>query len=483
LIFVFCFDMAKLLNILDKSTPYLLYFYKKMLSLLSRNCFIMESLEHKVKNFINNKALLTGKAPVIVAISGGADSVALLAVLNALGYECVAAHCNFHLRGEESMRDMEHVRTIAAQLNVSLQIKDFNVHEQMRLTGQSIEMACRDLRYAWFRQLLADHHAQAIAVGHHREDQVETFMLNLLRGTGIAGLTGMAPSAANVVRPLIECSRAEIEQYLTQRGLNFITDSSNAQNDYKRNKLRNIIIPSIEQHFTGASDAILATMSHLSDNKLFYDYAVNALSAPFVDASGSINIDALRKTLPLQVARMLLFEMLKPHGFNITHIANMLNASATATFVSPTHTAELSRGMLSIVINTDVDNSQNAHKVTLDNNIDTPIHISISEHNIAQFAPKRNNNIIYLDAEALSNDPVFELRHWQQGDTMQPFGMAGSKLLSDIFADAKLSAAQKREVWILTRNGEILWVIGLRASQHFAVNAQTKTYLQLTAHI
>jgi tRNA(Ile)-lysidine synthase len=430
----------------------------------------MNSFEHKISNIIAAKALLHSNAPVIVAVSGGADSVALLAVLSALGYKCIAAHCNFHLRGDESNRDMAHVQAICSDMGIELQVQHFDVPAQMQQTGQSVEMACRDLRYAWFRSLMKERGAQAIAVGHHREDQIETFMLNLMRGTGIAGLTGMAPEAANVVRPMLECSRAEIEAYLHEKGISFIDDSTNAQNDYKRNRVRNIILPSLEREFDGAGEAILTTMSHLTDNRALYDYAVQSIGAKFVNEGGAINIAAMHRELPAAVARMLLFEMLKPYGFNITHAENMLAAVGTAVFASATHTAELSRGMLTIVINSDVDNSDECVCVSLDKGITEPIHLAISRHDIAEFKPTRDNNVIYLDESVLDGNPVFELRHWRRGDTLQPFGMKGSKLVSDIFTDLHFSAQQKRETWLLTRNGIILWIVGVRASRHFSVS-------------
>lgn len=432
----------------------------------------MNSFEHKISNIIAAKALLHSEAPVVVAVSGGADSVALLAVLSALGYECIAAHCNFHLRGEESDRDMAHVQAICSDLGIELQVKHFDVPAQMQQTGQSIEMACRELRYAWFRALMAERGAQAIAVGHHREDQMETFMLNLMRGTGIAGLTGMAAQAARVVRPLLESSRAEIESYLHEKGISFIIDSTNAQNDYKRNRVRNIILPSLEREFDGAGEAILTTMSHLADNRALYDYAVQTIGEKYRNANGAINIRAMRSDVPANVARMLLFEMLKPYGFNITQTENILAATGTAVFASATHTAELSRGVLTIVINSDVDNSEKSYIVSLDGDITEPTHISVSRHEYADFKPTRNANIIYLDASVLEGNPVFELRHWRRGDYLQPFGMKGRKLVSDIFTDMHYTAQQKREAWLLTRNGTILWVVGARTSRHFPVTGQ-----------
>jgi tRNA(Ile)-lysidine synthase len=434
----------------------------------------------RIKSYIYEHKLLRSDAPIVVAVSGGADSIALLVVLKDLGYDCIAAHCNFHLRGDESMRDMYHVKAIATKLGVSLLIKDFDVPAQMAATGQSIEMACRQLRYDWFRVLLDEYKAQAIAVGHHREDQVETFLLNLLRGTGITGLTGMSPISASVVRPLLTCSRAEIEGYLADKKIDYIVDSSNLQNDYKRNKLRNIVIPQLDELFDGATNAILATMSHLTDNKRLYDFATKSLADRFIDADNVVDVQAMRSSMPIEVADTLLYEIIKPYNFNITQARNIIRANGTSCFSSATHRAEFSRGFLSISSHSDGVGLSEVYRVDISDNINTPLHICVSRHNISDFAPKRDNSTIYLDAEVLKNNPMFEIRHWQKGDVLKPFGMNGSKLVSDIYQDAKLSAQQKREAWLLTRNGEILWIVGIRASSLFAVSHNTTTYLRLS---
>ncbi|MDE6498076.1 MAG: tRNA lysidine(34) synthetase TilS, partial [Muribaculaceae bacterium] len=192
-----------------------------------------------VRRTLRERLRLRADLPVVVAVSGGADSVALLSIMCEEGYQCVAAHCNFHLRGEESTRDMRFVEQLTEKLGVDLYIKDFNVQAAMAVTGESVEMACRRLRYEWFEELLTLLRADDVAVGHHREDNVETFFLNLARGTGIAGLTGMSYRRDYVVRPLLDCSRMEIEEYLRERGLGYVNGSANAEDHYRRNKISN----------------------------------------------------------------------------------------------------------------------------------------------------------------------------------------------------------------------------------------------------
>lgn len=418
---------------------------------------------------------------VIVAVSGGADSVALLAALSVSGYDCVAAHCNFHLRGAESQRDMRFVQRLAAALGVDLSITHFDVAAETAATGQSVEMACRKLRYDWFVDLLERTRARAVAVGHHREDQAETFFLNLLRGTGIAGLTGMSARNGLVVRPMLQMSRPDIERYLEERGLGFVTDSTNALNDFRRNRIRNVVLPHLDDNFPGATDAVLATMSHLTDNQALYSYAVDVLGAGYSDRDGArIDVRRMAQELPAPVARMLLFEMLKSKGFNITQVGNILAAgSGTVRFDTGAYRAELSRGVLGIAAASEAVLPVGEVRVSLRQPVVSPVHIEISEHHVTEFDPVRDPDVLYLDIRALDGDPVFTLRHWRRGDAMRLFGKTADKRMSDIFANARYSASQKRSTWLLTRNGTILWALGLRQSGHFTVTPTTRRFLKL----
>lgn len=442
---------------------------------------ITAAFERSVLTAMTEECGVPAGSHVIVAVSGGADSVALLAALTAVGYDCTAAHCNFHLRGAESQRDMHHVEALCEALGVDLSIKHFDVAAHTAATGQSVEMACRELRYAWFTDMLERSRARAIAVGHHREDQAETFVLNLSRGTGLAGLTGMRVRNGLVVRPMLGMSRNEIEEYLHARGLMWVDDSTNAQNDFRRNSIRNRVLPLMEECLPGATDAILATMSHLQDNKLLYDYAVDALSAPYANPSGTeLALARLCEELPQPVARMLLFERLKVVGFNMAQVENIMRArTGTARFDSGSHIAEVSRGRLTITGANDAVLGPDEVRVSLRQPITAPVSIDITEHHISEFRPERDPQIIYLDISVLEGGPVFTLRHWRRGDRLRPFGMKGEKLVSDIFADARLTAAEKRSAWLLTRNGTPLWIVGLRAGAPYPVTPDTHRFLKL----
>lgn len=434
----------------------------------------------KVKRTITRHGLLRPKGRIIVAVSGGADSVALLSALLDLGYDCAAAHCNFHLRGEESNRDMRHVECLTERLDVDLYVKEFDVFQRVKDTGESLEMACRELRYKWFFDLLDRDSAQAIAVGHHREDQVETFFLNLMRGSGLAGLAGMRHRAEHVVRPLLDVSRKEIEQYVTDKGLAWITDSSNASDDFARNRLRNRLLPVLEEFFPGAHDSILRSMAILRENEAVYTLAAKEHGERYLNrATGEVDLAAL--TAGEAYPGAILFEMLKSEGFNRRQVDDMLTAAAHSggTFRSgTTHVRDVDHSILRAP-HAGTPLSADAVDITLTRDIFYPVHIEVTRHNVAEFRPEGNPAIAYIDEASLTGNHRWQLRHWRRGDRMIPYGMKGSKLVSDIFADAHLSARQKAETWLLTCDDKIVWTVGLRASGHFTVGPSTRTYLRL----
>lgn len=443
----------------------------------------MEGLMTTLRRTLHRHLQLRRDAKIIVALSGGADSVALLASLLELGYDCEAAHCNFHLRGEESLRDMRFVSELTDRLGVDLHIKDFDVPAAMAATGESIEMACRRLRYEWFDDLLTIIHATDLAVGHHREDNVETFFLNLVRGTGIAGLTGMKFRRGSIVRPLLECSREQIEKYLKDRGLDYVTDSSNLSNEYKRNRLRNTLIPELENLIPGSTSGIEKTMTMLNDALCVYNESVAEAKERYGSPeNGKIDLIGLSKE---KNARIMLFELLRTEGFTMTQVEDILTdcMRSGVRFTSASGIcAELSRGMLEFSACAACDSSVEVYDVDILKDISHPVEISVEINDkVENFIPRTPKDVMFMDYEATRGNARWTLRHWHHGDRMQPYGMKGTKLVSDIFADAKMTAAQKRAAWLLLRNDRIVWVVGVRTSAHFPVTDRTRRYLRLKA--
>lgn len=408
--------------------------------------------------FIEANAMPPAPGPLVVGLSGGADSVALLALLCALGYRCLAVHCHFGLRGAEADRDLEHARSVAAALGAEFSSVRFDTRAEMARRGISAEMACRDLRYAHFARLMESSGAVATAVGHHAEDNAETLLLNLLRSSGLHGVRGMLPMSGTIMRPLLECTRAEILEYLQQRSLSYVTDSSNHSTDFTRNRLRLCVLPALYREFPGALAAITRSLAHLRGNEALYNGWLR-------EQRPTLTLEQIRESAaPLT----LMHELMSPLGFNSTQCADMLTAASGAEFTSPTHRAEIAHGRL----------------VVTELGADTPLKPRLAWRRLSpqEFAPQPGR--LYLDSSALLGSPQWELRPARTADRMRPYGMSrGSRLLSDIYTDARLTPGQKRAQWVLTRDGVILWAVGLRASAHFPVTPSTTEIIEIHEEI
>ncbi len=442
--------------------------------------------ERRVATFINDNRLLSNGCNVIVALSGGADSVALLAVLTSLGYKCTAAHCNFHLRGAESDRDCAFARQTAQDLGANYRETHFDVDSYRHENGLSVEMACRDLRYEWFSTLASElgHDTPApVAVAHHSDDNAETLMLNLLRGTGVAGLRGMLPlTKRGIIRPFLCVSRQQIIDYLAERQIGFITDSSNLENDVLRNRLRNIILPSIYANFPTAKQGIASTLSNMAETeKLLSDYIAYAQKR-YVDAysADSVAIDLQGIASESSAPVTLLYELIKSYGFNPTQCADILNSRTVNghRFHSPTRMATVAAGRLIVYL----PPKEAAHLVEVTNVLTDELPKGFSARLVptADIRFSRRADRVYLDSR-LATGNSFIFRHWVHSDRMQPFGMKGTKLVSDIFSNAHVDIYRKSQAWIVECAGNIIWIPGLRTSAHFPVNTSDEYALELTA--
>ena len=439
-----------------------------------------EEFLNKVRDFIVAGRLIDASQPVLVALSGGADSVALLRALLELGYDCRAAHCNFHLRGEESNRDEKFVSELCHRLNVVLEVKHFDVKAFMQEYGVSMEMACRELRYGWFEELLAEHGCQSIAVAHHNDDNIETFFLNALRGTGIAGLTGMKPINGNVVRPLLCVSRSEIITWLNTLHQDFVTDSTNLENAARRNRLRNVVLPTLYGEFDGAKSALITTIENMRQCNELYREALGVMRNIVSDRDGdtlTIDIEILNS---FDNREMLLYEILKPMGFNYEQCRDVLTSAVGRHFTSSSHQATINRA--TIDVSPLQPHDENVYVVNLESDkILEPIALEISNVENRLFSPNMVDGkcSVAFSSGVLQCSEVL-LRHWRQGDRFKPFGMKGSKLISDLFTDLKLSEKAKNETWLLEADGEIIWVVGYRASQAFKVAKDSTAYLVIS---
>lgn len=414
-----------------------------------------------IKEYIQQEALLKAGDKVLVALSGGADSVALLRVLLELGYTCEAAHCNFHLRGEESNRDEAFVRQLCSQCKVILHVTDFDTQQEAARRRISIEMAARELRYQWFEEVRLSCRAAAIAVAHHRDDSVETFLLNLMRGTGIHGLRGIRPQNGHIIRPLLRVWRRDIVAYLDRIGQPYVTDSTNLQDEYMRNKIRLNLLPLMESIHPSVQESILQTSHHLAEASLIYTQAVQEALQRIRQEEGI----CIEKLLKEPAPQTLLHEALSPLGFNSTQISDIfrsLGSQSGKQFLSDSHQVVRDRKLLLIERR---DARQKPHLACRTLPLTPGFQIPKSSH------------IACLDVHKVILP--LTLRLYRPGDSFIPFGMKGRKKVSDYLTDRKRSLLQKQNQWVLCSGEEIVWLVGERIDQRFCIGPDTREILQV----
>lgn len=432
-----------------------------------------------IEQYILENQLLADKSKVIVAVSGGADSVALLDILHTLGYECIVAHCNFHLRGEESNRDAKFVKDICEQYHIEFNCIDFDTEVYAKEKSISIEMAARELRYTWFEKLRISKNVDAIAVAHHKDDSVETVLLNLIRGTGIKGLTGISPQNGHIIRPLLPISRKDVMAYIEAHHLSFITDSTNTENIYTRNKIRLDILPLIETINPSVKDSIYKTSKHLLQAERIYSQYIETAKCNIIDNNG-INIE---KLLQQQEPEAILFEILSEYSFNadtIENILHSLNGIAGKIFLSPTHQVLKDRDYLIVRKNDTIISSNTRYEINEDDNaISHPIPLKIEFIKLTEkFRIEKNKNILYLDKVSFTYP--LTIRKWQQGDWFIPFGMKGKKKVSDFFSDQKFNLFDKENTWLLCSGDNIIWIIGHRADNRYKITPSTDEVIKIS---
>jgi tRNA(Ile)-lysidine synthase len=430
--------------------------------------------EKMISDFIRQQHLFTPSARVLVAVSGGADSVALLYALVALRYHCVVAHCNFHLRGEESDRDELFVKELAEKLSLPYYKTDFDTRQYASTKGVSIEMAARELRYEWFESLRRELSLDVVAVAHHADDVVETFFMNIVRGTGIHGLTGIKPTQETVVRPMLGVCRADVLAYLMEKGLEHITDSSNLDQVYTRNKFRHTLIPLMQELNPSLRQTILNEIERFNEVEILYKERLEELNLLLVEKSAdgfSINIKLL---LQQQAMASVLYELLSPVGFSsqqIPLIIDLLSEPSGKQIFSGTHRVLKDRDKLIVSIKEQLE--QGEFKIEGNEQaIETPLKMVFQVFLKKEVELKKDKNYAYFDADLLQFP--LTLRHWRDGDSFIPFGMTGSKKISDYFIDCKYSLLQKEQAYLLLSGDKISWVVGERTDNRFKINARTK---------
>jgi tRNA(Ile)-lysidine synthase len=431
------------------------------------------------QQYIEQHKLCTKRHRLLLAVSGGVDSIVMLDLFKKSGYHFALVHCNFKLRAEESDGDEQFVRGLGKKYDVPVFTKRFDTKHYAQKNKLSIQMAARDLRYAWFEQLMDEEGFEYTATAQHADDQVETFFINLLRGSGLTGLRGMPYKRDRIIRPLLFAKREEIITYVNENGLLFREDSSNKEDTYLRNKIRLKLLPELTKIDENVTGAILASMDYLNEADIVLQHAINQKSnAIFKEDDGYVRVskDDIAKLQPVEVWT---YYLLREFGFNRDTTNNIADAifetQSGKTYCSETHEAVIDRQ--EVLIRPIEKKTEEIYFIKDDHErITKPLSLKFENiPNSVAFKIRTDVRVAQLDKDKL-NFPLV-LRRWQQGDRFNPIGMKGSKLLSDYFIDQKISRFGKEVVWLLLSGNDIVWVIGHRISDSFKITPETKNIL------
>ncbi len=421
----------------------------------------------KVKDYIKKHKLLSLSDLYIVALSGGADSVALLLLLDEMGYKVHALHCNFHLRGEESDRDERFCEDLCLKKNIPFHRIHFDTLMYAETHKMSVEMAARELRYRYFEQLRKDIGAEAICVAHHQDDTVETVLLNLVRGTGLRGLTGIQPRNGAILRPLLCVTRTEIEAYLATKQQDYVTDSTNLETDFVRNKIRLQVVPLLRQLNPAVSENIVRTAEHLTEAQKVLDTVVDTYKG-----SNQLDLCALQQ---VGSAEYIVFEWLKQYGFNGSQVQQVISAETGSIFSSPTGYEVL----------------KDRDRLLVEPTIMAFTPIRIPEEGTyvlpddRRLNVRRSNPFVSKDSHEATLDArqvrfPLTVRRVEEGDWMIPYGMTGRKLLSDLMTDLKMSLFdRRRQLVVVDAQGAVVWAIGLRTDHRCRVTDATQEVIAI----
>ena len=409
-------------------------------------------------------------AKILVAVSGGVDSMVMLRLLHDAGVNMVVAHCNFKLRGKESDDDETFVKIEAQKLGIECRVKNFDTAEFAKKNGISIQMAARKMRYEWFNELSENEGYEAIAIAHNKDDSIETLFINIARGTGIQGLTSIKPANGKIIRPLLFAWRADIEDYAEKQKINFREDSSNATDKYARNYIRHNVIPGLEQFFPGVRQTIERNIENFSSVEKFYTQAIEQYKKEVVVTADELIYIDLPKLSQSPHPPTLLYEILKRYGFSNSTVADILEKNCSGRqFFSATHRVVHDRQ--SLILQKVVDCQLHSETSSFD-----VVDYEIFD-NYSGFVPDTDPNIACLDFDKLQF-PLL-MRTWEHGDKFRPLGMKGMKKLSDFFVDLKLSIPQKENCKILVSGGKIAWIVGLRIDDRFKITNKTTKIFRL----
>ncbi|MCF8232106.1 MAG: tRNA lysidine(34) synthetase TilS [Bacteroidales bacterium] len=435
---------------------------------------------HRFQQFVKKENLLPEKGKTLLAVSGGMDSVVLADLFCRSGFPAAIAHCNFQLRGKESESDREFVRELAGHYEVPFYVKNFETRKYASKQGISIQMAARELRYSWFTQLMEDPSLKVVATGHHLDDEIETFFINLMRGSGIRGLHGILPISGKWIHPLLFAGRNDIKAFVEKNHLTYREDSSNRTVKYQRNKIRHHLLPDFEKIHPGYRQTFEENFERIRQAEEIFKQKVQEEEQKIVSKSGEeifLSIEKLKKLHPLAA---YLYEFIAPYDFHYRQIKKILAAMDSIPgkkFYSGTHRLFKDRDKL---ILTPIHARDDRHFFIRreDDMIVEPITMRMTrQSHKPEVVIVGKKNIAMLDFDKLEF-PLM-LRKWERGDRFCPLGMQQMKKLSDFFVDNKFSLSEKERVWLLQSGDDIIWVVNNRIDDRYKVTDTTENIYRI----
>lgn len=439
----------------------------------------MKNLQESLKSIL--RELCSGKS-ILVGVSGGADSMALAEILHSAGYTIEIAHCHFNLREIDADSDQAFVQNYATQLGVPFHTIKFETQSYADKNQVSIQMAARSLRYEWFEKIRVERSLDKIAVGTHLTDNIETFLLNSIRGTGLRGLRGIKMENGHIIRPLIQTTKQEIYDYVRSQGLDWVEDQSNKSVKYHRNKIRHDVLPHMKEINPNLEPTFNRNFKRLGRLDAFVEQEVDLVWAAWVNHTDTALEISISKIKAHDFADVVLNRKLDVFGFNPTHVDDLLNTLNTNLFVGK----QIKSDQYLMIVDREVIYLNSIEPSVLDqevlidqntSNLQDPLRLEFKRSSRKDLSFKRDHSIAYFDLEKLQF-PI-KLRRWQKGDRIHPFGMKGVKKVSDLLIDNKIPLHKKDHVWVLESQEEIIWVVGVRASERFKVDTNSKEVYQI----
>ena len=429
----------------------------------------------KFQNHIEQNFAQLKDKKLLLAVSGGIDSMVLMHLFQQLNYDIKIAHCNFQLRGKESDADELFVKVKSEKLKVKSYFIRFDTENYSKENKLSIQLAARKLRYQWFQELLLENQLDYLVTAHHLDDNVETFLINFTRGTGLEGLTGIPAQNGNIIRPLLAFSRLEIENYALENEIQWREDSSNASDKYFRNKLRHVIVPILKELNTGFLDSFQNTLHHLQQAESLVNDASKLVYEKVVEEKESQLEIHLKPLLEFQNYKAYLYQWLKSYGFSAWNdIYDLVDAQSGKQIFSETHFLLKDREKLILSVRKSSNEEEIYVIKSLDDKVNIPLKLRFYKGvNIFE----THSNCIFVDESKLKFP--LTIRKWQEGDYFYPSGMSGKKKLSKYFKDEKYSLLDKENQWLLGSEDQIVWVVGKRADDRFTSKETTQNIIKI----